>query len=203
MLASVSRRYPEPKGRFPRVTHPCATRAEALVRLACVRHAASVRSEPGSNSQVQAGHRSEDRIHLTGPLNATSPKLSKLFVSYCLTEMLKRPAMPVPLRNRPAANGQNRRLRIPSHNTVSTISKIPRLQENRNTPRPTPSRSGPPGPECLCVPDPSAPRWRPPRREALYMRGPPGVASTFFVPRRFFLSPLQTHMTPFSLVVPC
>ncbi|CCC96787.1 conserved protein of unknown function [Azospirillum baldaniorum] len=72
MLASVSRRYPEPKGRFPRVTHPCATRAEALVRLACVRHAASVRSEPGSNSQVQAGHRSEDRIHLTGPLDATS-----------------------------------------------------------------------------------------------------------------------------------
>ncbi len=72
MLASVSRRYPEPKGRFPRVTHPCATKAEAFVRLACVRHAASVRSEPGSNSQVQAGPRSEDRIHLTGPLNATS-----------------------------------------------------------------------------------------------------------------------------------
>ena len=58
MLASVSRRYPEPKGRFPRVTHPCATKAEAFVRLACVRHAASVRSEPGSNSQVQAEHRS-------------------------------------------------------------------------------------------------------------------------------------------------
>ncbi|WP_211104463.1 hypothetical protein, partial [Azospirillum baldaniorum] len=37
--------------------------------------------------------------------------------------------------------------RIPSHNTVSTISKIPRLQENRNTPRPFPSRSGPPGPK--------------------------------------------------------
>ena len=53
MLASVSRRYSEPKGRFPRVTHPCATKAEAFVRLACVRHAASVRSEPGSNSQVQ------------------------------------------------------------------------------------------------------------------------------------------------------
>src|SRR6516165_7721100 len=39
-------------GSFPRVTHPCATKAEAFVRLACVRHAASVRSEPGSNSQV-------------------------------------------------------------------------------------------------------------------------------------------------------
>ncbi|CAN0528873.1 unnamed protein product, partial [Scytosiphon promiscuus] len=34
------------EGRFPRVTHPCATKAEAFVRLACVRHAASVHSEP-------------------------------------------------------------------------------------------------------------------------------------------------------------
>jgi hypothetical protein len=37
---------------FPRVTHPCATKSEDFVRLACVRPAASVRSEPGSNSQV-------------------------------------------------------------------------------------------------------------------------------------------------------
>ena len=40
-------------GRFPRDTHPSATKAEAFVRLACVRHAASVRSEPGSNSQIE------------------------------------------------------------------------------------------------------------------------------------------------------
>ena len=43
-------------GRFPRVTHPSATLTSPErpdpVRLACVRHAASVRSEPGSNSQV-------------------------------------------------------------------------------------------------------------------------------------------------------
>ena len=52
VLAEVSLRYPPLIGRFPRVTHPCATKAEAFVRLACVRHAASVRSEPGSNSQV-------------------------------------------------------------------------------------------------------------------------------------------------------
>ena len=52
VLAVVSHCYSEPKGRFPRVTHPCATRPEGLVRLACVRHAASVRSEPESNSQV-------------------------------------------------------------------------------------------------------------------------------------------------------
>ena len=52
VLAQVSLSYSVPEGRFPRVTHPCATKAEAFVRLACVRHAASVRSEPGSNSQV-------------------------------------------------------------------------------------------------------------------------------------------------------
>ena len=42
---------------YPRVTHPCATLLHIpkdvfLVRLACVKHAASVRSEPGSNSPV-------------------------------------------------------------------------------------------------------------------------------------------------------
>lgn len=52
VLAPVSRSYPPPVDRFLRVTHPSATKAEAFVRLACVKHAASVRSEPGSNSQV-------------------------------------------------------------------------------------------------------------------------------------------------------
>src|SRR5688572_12158404 len=48
---------PHSKVGHPRVTPPFATqlRAEALsrVRLACVRHAASVDSEPGSNSHVK------------------------------------------------------------------------------------------------------------------------------------------------------
>src|SRR5829696_1819310 len=52
VLAQVSLGYPELKGTFPRVTHPSATHPERCVRLACVRPAASVRSEPGSNSQV-------------------------------------------------------------------------------------------------------------------------------------------------------
>ena len=52
VLAVISNCYSEPLGRFPRVTHPCATNPEGFVRLACVRHAASVRSEPESNSQV-------------------------------------------------------------------------------------------------------------------------------------------------------
>ena len=56
VLAAISHCYSKPKGRFPRVTHPCATHPEGFVRLACVRHAASVRSEPGSNSQVCVTH---------------------------------------------------------------------------------------------------------------------------------------------------
>ena len=47
---------------YPRVTHPSATKLKAIlpeeiqadssVRLACVKHAASVHPEPGSNSHV-------------------------------------------------------------------------------------------------------------------------------------------------------
>ena len=43
---------------FRYITHPFATRhqdySRAAVRLACVKHAASVQSEPGSNSSVQS-----------------------------------------------------------------------------------------------------------------------------------------------------
>ena len=56
VLAPVSRSYSELLGKFPRDTHPCATfhwtEAQLHVRLACVKPAASVRSEPGSNSHV-------------------------------------------------------------------------------------------------------------------------------------------------------
>ena len=57
VLAAVSRGCPGARGRFPRVTHPSATgrspEGPRPVRLACVRRAASVRSEPGSNSQLE------------------------------------------------------------------------------------------------------------------------------------------------------
>ena len=52
VLAPVSQGYPPPNDKSLRVTHPSATDTEMPVRLACVKHAASVRSEPGSNSQV-------------------------------------------------------------------------------------------------------------------------------------------------------
>ncbi len=58
VLAVVSNCCSVPKGTFPRVTHPSAanlkTEVPQFARLACVRPAASVRSEPGSNSQVES-----------------------------------------------------------------------------------------------------------------------------------------------------
>ena len=52
VLATVSSSYPPPSGSFPDITHQSATRHPrskllcATVRLACVRPAASVQSEP-------------------------------------------------------------------------------------------------------------------------------------------------------------
>ena len=52
VLATVSSSYPPPSGSFPDITHPSATRQRSskllpvTVRLACVRPAASVQSEP-------------------------------------------------------------------------------------------------------------------------------------------------------------
>src|SRR5262249_60590967 len=53
VVAQVSLSFSEPKATSPRVPPPSATNPEGSVRLACVRPAASVRSEPGSNSQVE------------------------------------------------------------------------------------------------------------------------------------------------------
>jgi hypothetical protein len=57
VLASVSRSYPPLKGRlvtcYSPVRHFTHGLLHFLVRLACVRHAASVDSEPGSNSRLK------------------------------------------------------------------------------------------------------------------------------------------------------
>jgi hypothetical protein len=63
-LSGISSSFPElfrTKGHVPtRYSPVCHSRIAASVRLACVKPAASVRSEPGSNSQVQE-RRSHDR----------------------------------------------------------------------------------------------------------------------------------------------
>src|SRR5262245_51162770 len=56
VLANLSASYPPLRGRLPTcyspVRHFTRGRSPFLVRLACVRPAANVRSEPGSNSPV-------------------------------------------------------------------------------------------------------------------------------------------------------
>ena len=71
VLATLSRSYPPRLGTFRCITHPFATRHQgcprAAVRLACVKHAASVQSEPGSNSSVQS--KNSQRIAVVPNLN--------------------------------------------------------------------------------------------------------------------------------------
>ena len=74
VLAQVSLSYPRPKGTFPRVTHPSAADPEGPARLACVKPAASVRSEPGSNSHV--GERSHPSHSFDGVTSQTSVSTS-------------------------------------------------------------------------------------------------------------------------------
>ena len=62
VLPAVSRSYPDPQGKLPRVTLPCAAvhsinhseeiKKELLARLACLIHAANVHSEPESNPSI-------------------------------------------------------------------------------------------------------------------------------------------------------
>src|SRR5262245_45690486 len=59
VLAHLSVGYPGLGGRLPTCYSPVRRFTRGLLpflaRLACVRHAASVRSEPGSNSPVETG----------------------------------------------------------------------------------------------------------------------------------------------------
>ena len=69
VLASLSTGYSPPEGRLPTRyspgRHSTQSRSPFRVRLACVRHAASVDSEPGSNSQsIILGNRSDSRTTL-------------------------------------------------------------------------------------------------------------------------------------------
>ena len=69
VLAVVSHSCPPPGDRYLRVTHPSATVQSypQTVRLACVKHAASVRSEPGSNSQVHQRSALSDQTKTNKP----------------------------------------------------------------------------------------------------------------------------------------
>ena len=153
MLAFVSKRYSEPKGRFPRVTHPCATVPEGTVRLACVRHAASVRSEPGSNSQVQiASNRSRKRLRR---IAVSVPKPKRRITCYssshsCIQDALQTSAIvPIPNNQGPntlASNGSQ--VPPPAHPFSQhgiNLSMIPQRRKRRigHSPIPLIQRGGP------------------------------------------------------------
>ena len=168
VLAEVSLGYPPQQGRFPRATHPCATRGPGeprpRVRLACVKHAASVRSEPGSNSHVQSQqtrhpqeHRlSDSRPVVTGPGPALKPRPNqgppnahaRCHPAPCLAAQDK-------VAPRRATGSPCRRPRIPSF--TNNVNQQPRC--------PAPSRITPPG--------------DPPAREDAYMAPPPTPSTPF------------------------
>ena len=77
VLIQVSLGYPPLSGRFLCITHPSATSCTEVqpVRLACVRHAASVQSEPGSNSPIKPNWSVSARTFQPQHPPESSPKL--------------------------------------------------------------------------------------------------------------------------------
>ncbi len=86
VLAQVSLGYSPPEGRLPTCyspgRHSTNPRRGFRVRLACVRHAASVDSEPGSNSQLKPWPSLSLSRKMTVLLLATSAKLSERLVRF-------------------------------------------------------------------------------------------------------------------------
>ena len=78
VLAQVSSCYSKPKGRYPHYTHPFATHScdpkVECVRLACVRPAASVRPEPGSNSPSKSQTSAAEALLAVESVGATPPE---------------------------------------------------------------------------------------------------------------------------------
>ena len=87
VLIRLSPSYPALPGTFRCFTHPFATRrhpeGRAAVRLACVRHAASVQSEPGSNSSVQSQNSRSTSI----PPESSNPSSTTHFFVRVLTSL--------------------------------------------------------------------------------------------------------------------
>jgi hypothetical protein len=99
VLAFLSERYPPLEGRSPTcyspVRHSTQDRSPFRVRLACVRHAASVDSEPGSNSHVKVLVRFETvpaRLapHLSSPSTAIFNKRLVALLFVCLVSTVAR-----------------------------------------------------------------------------------------------------------------
>src|SRR4029453_1953083 len=93
VLAPLSGCYPPLEGRSPTcyspVRHSTQGRSPFRVRLACVRHAASVDSEPGSNSQVKVVRQHlHTRAKARAYVRQQSSNASSLLIWLCVVLLL-------------------------------------------------------------------------------------------------------------------
>ena len=177
VLIRVSPGYPPPKGRFPRVTHPSAARQHpegpAAARLACVRHAASVRSEPGSNSQVQVKPHPKPRSrNHEAQSRATSESLTLTSVSFLRRDNARDSKTQIDLSNA-AARASLHELVLSTCPTAKPATKVASSPANRDGH----ANQKPQGPVCRTVP-------APPEESAAYTRGADGRQRGKFTPRR-------------------
>ncbi len=139
VLASLSRRYPPLEGRSPTcyspVCHFTQGRSPFHVRLACVRHAASVDSEPGSNSHVKVG--ASPGIPDQANLNASACRLLRCSCVEC-----RRARTTTPPHGRLAA--RTHRLILDGHSGVATCLATRHTAEaGRRDPRALRRRASP------------------------------------------------------------
>ena len=142
VLAAVSSGCSPLRDRFPRVTHPCATDPERSVRLACVKHAASVRSEPGSNSQVD--HTRTAYPDQTAGLLKGSP-----FITTIHREDQLRTSQRVHANDERLDNDLPPQSPNAAHASLPSTNNVKEQNPNR---RRKPSRPGPAGNAYLCLP---------------------------------------------------
>ena len=104
VLPPISRDYTPPEGRFLRVTHPSAMyHPKVNIRLACLKHAASVHPELGSNSQEKLPSDSSLSTEVFGIL------LKKSRISYhtLIVKVLFEPKSPAKRGCYPLKLGEN------------------------------------------------------------------------------------------------
>ena len=146
VLAPVSQGCPPPPDTFLRAPHPSAAGAEAPARLACVRHAASVRSEPGSNSQV----------HQAGPSRSLIPQ-TPLDRAPLTTLDAKRLLEPeprtdtAPSRDSTGRQGRKRALACFQKTYAAVKDRLPRTAQSRRRNDPASLRGKEPVPEGIKI----------------------------------------------------
>ena len=99
VLARLSAGYPPLPDTFRCITHPFAARRQgcprAAARLACVKHAASVQSEPGSNSSVDLSYyfqsKTHSNAHPEGWTRAIRPRPNSPHIASCEHQLHESP----------------------------------------------------------------------------------------------------------------